>query len=52
MIRKKNTHNFNHFSKMSSDNYLNAKNMISPKVDYLLLKGESNANTNTNTKNN
>ena len=51
MIRKKNTHNFNHFSKMSSDNYSNAKNMISPKVDYLLLKGESNANTNTNTKN-
>ena len=30
---------------MSSDNYSNAKNMISPKVDYLLLKGESNANT-------
>ena len=51
MIRKKNTDNFNRFSKMSSDNYSNAKNMISPKVDYLLLKGESNANTNANTKN-
>jgi hypothetical protein len=51
LIHKKNTHNFNHFSKISNDNYSNSKNIISPKVDFLLLKGDSNTNTNANTKN-
>ena len=46
IIVKKNTTNFNHLSKISSDNYSNTKNLISPKVDYLLIKGESNNKSN------
>ena len=45
MIHKKNTHNFNQLSKISNDNYPNTKNMISPKVDYLLIKGDTHNNT-------
>ena len=45
-ILKKNTTNYNHISKISNDNYSNNKNLISPKVDYLLIKGESKTNTN------
>ena len=46
-IQKKNTHGnfnqFNQFSKYSSEyNCSNPKNIISPKVDYLLIKAESN----------
>ena len=35
---KKNTHNFNNFSKISSENYSNSKNNLFPKADYLLIK--------------
>ena len=42
-IHKKNT-----ISKISNDNtYSNIKNMVSPKVDYLLIRGETNNNTGT-----
>ena len=45
-IHKKNTNNF--LSKISNDNtYSNIKNMVSPKVDYLLIRGETNNNTTT-----
>ena len=37
-ILKKNTHNFNNFSKISSENYSNSKNNLFPKADYLLIK--------------
>ena len=43
-IHKKNTSNY--ISKISNDNtYSNIKNMVSPKVDYLLIRGETNNNT-------
>ena len=43
-IHKKNTNNY--LSKISNDNtYSNIKNMVSPKVDYLLIRGETNNNT-------
>ena len=45
MILKKNTHNFKYLSKTSNENYSNNKNIISPKVDYLLIKGDPNNNT-------
>ena len=45
MILKKNTHNFKYLSKISNENYSNNKNIISPKVDYLLIKGDPNNNT-------
>ena len=35
---------------MSSNNYSNAKNMISSKVEYILLKLESNENKNITKK--
>ena len=45
-IHKKNTNNY--LSKISNDNtYSNIKNMVSPKVDYLLIRGETNNNTGT-----
>ena len=45
-IHKKNTSNY--ISKISNDNtYSNIKNMVSPKVDYLLIRGETNNNTGT-----
>ena len=45
-IHKKNTNNY--LSKISNDNtYSNIKNMVSPKVDYLLIRGEMNNNTGT-----
>ena len=45
-IHKKNTNNY--LSKISNDNtYSNIKNMVSPKVDYLLIRGETNNNTTT-----
>jgi hypothetical protein len=45
-ILKKNTNNY--FSKISNDNtYSNIKNIVSPKVDYLLIRGETNNNTTT-----
>ena len=45
-IHKKNTSNY--LSKISNDNtYSNIKNMVSPKVDYLLIRGETNNNTGT-----
>ena len=46
LIHKKNTNNY-HLSKISNDNNNNSniKNIVSPKVDYLLIKGESNNNT-------
>ena len=45
MILKKNTHNFKYLSKISNENYSNNKNIISPKVDYLLIKGDPHNNT-------
>ena len=45
MIHKKNTHNFKYLSKISNENYSNNKNIISPKVDYLLIKGDPHNNT-------
>ncbi len=45
MILKKNTHNFKYLSKISNENYSNNKNIISPKVDYLLMKGDPHNNT-------
>ena len=45
-IPKKNSNNY--LSKFSNDNtYSNIKNMVSPKVDYLLIRGETNNNTTT-----
>ena len=54
-IQKKNTHGnfnqFNQFSKYSSEyNCSNPKNIISPKVDYLLIKAESNTKNYINSK--
>ena len=45
MVLKKNTHNFKYLSKISNENYSNNKNIISPKVDYLLIKGDPHNNT-------
>ena len=45
MILKKNTHNFKYLSKISNENYSNNKNIISPKVDYPLIKGDPHNNT-------
>ena len=45
-IRKKSTHNY--LSKISNENtYSNIKNLVSPNVDYLLIRGETNNNTGT-----